>query len=282
MRVVSARSKARSWLTSSTVPSNSSIASSSASMDSTSRWLVGSSKMRKLAPESIIMASATRAVSPPESDRRPALHRVPGESEAAEVALDRAAAPGGPEIGDDLVERAILRHLRQVLAVVGDAHRVGHADLTGVRCALAHDRAQERGLTGTVRAHQAHDLAAADPGGEVVEQRAALHLEPDVGGDQHLIAAALVRRETQRHRAFLARRRTEAADPVEPPPPALGLRAVLSRDVAADVILLRRRSRGPAWRRRAARPAAARCAAGRRPRSPRCRTARCPASRWRT
>ena len=68
MRVVSVRSKARSWLTSSTVPPNDSIASSRASMDSTSRWLVGSSKMRKFAPDSIIMASATRAVSPPESD----------------------------------------------------------------------------------------------------------------------------------------------------------------------------------------------------------------------
>src|SRR6266704_1878599 len=68
IRVVSARNNARSWLTRITVPSYPSIASSSASIDSTSRWFVGSSRMSRLAPDSISIASATRARSPPDSE----------------------------------------------------------------------------------------------------------------------------------------------------------------------------------------------------------------------
>ena len=67
VRSAIASSSARSCETSSTVPGNASSAASSASRLSRSRWLVGSSRTRKFAPEATVTASASRRRSPPES-----------------------------------------------------------------------------------------------------------------------------------------------------------------------------------------------------------------------
>src|SRR4051812_540673 len=66
-RWATASSRARSCETSSTVPGKASSAVSSASRLSRSRWFVGSSSTRKLAPEATASASARRRRSPPES-----------------------------------------------------------------------------------------------------------------------------------------------------------------------------------------------------------------------
>ena len=60
-----ARSSARSWLTSITVPSNSLSAIARASRVARSRWLVGSSSSSRLGRCQTIMASTSRAFSPP-------------------------------------------------------------------------------------------------------------------------------------------------------------------------------------------------------------------------
>lgn len=59
--------KSRSWLTTITVPSNARIASLSTSLVRMSRWLVGSSKIRKLTGSSKSLIIAKRERSPPES-----------------------------------------------------------------------------------------------------------------------------------------------------------------------------------------------------------------------
>mmetsp|Transcript_25265 Transcript_25265/g.62588 ORF Transcript_25265/g.62588 Transcript_25265/m.62588 type:complete len:212 (-) Transcript_25265:613-1248(-) len=64
----SASQKGRSCETTTTAPSYSSRASSSAAMESTSRWLVGSSKSKTLHGVRQKVASATRAFSPPLRD----------------------------------------------------------------------------------------------------------------------------------------------------------------------------------------------------------------------
>ena len=69
VRVPTASSSARSWETSRIAPVNARSASSSASRDSMSRWLVGSSRISTLAPECTSTASDSRRRSPPESPR---------------------------------------------------------------------------------------------------------------------------------------------------------------------------------------------------------------------
>ena len=66
VRLPTASSSARSWEIRTTAPSNSISASSSASRLSMSRWLVGSSRTRTLAPEATRIASESRRCSPPE------------------------------------------------------------------------------------------------------------------------------------------------------------------------------------------------------------------------
>ena len=66
VRLPTASSRARSWETRTTAPSKAVSASSSASRLSMSRWLVGSSRIRTLAPEATRIASESRRCSPPE------------------------------------------------------------------------------------------------------------------------------------------------------------------------------------------------------------------------
>ena len=66
VREPTASSSARSWEISSTAPWKPWSAASSASRDSRSRWLVGSSRIRTLAPECTRIASDSRRRSPPD------------------------------------------------------------------------------------------------------------------------------------------------------------------------------------------------------------------------
>ena len=98
---------------------------------------MGSSKISRLAPDSIIIASATRARSPPESVPARRCTESPREAEAAEVTLNGSAPPVRPEVRDDVVQGLLGRHLRQVLAIVGDPHRVRDPELARVHRTLA-------------------------------------------------------------------------------------------------------------------------------------------------
>ena len=70
-----------------------------------------------------------------------------------------------------------------------------------------------------------------------------LDLDRHVLGDDDPISAALANLEPHRHRARVADRCTQPRNPLEPLSPTLRLLGVLSRDVARDVILLRRNLR---------------------------------------
>ena len=65
--VASPSRKSRSWLTKMTVPSNSRMASFSTSFERISRWLVGSSSIRKFTGSSRSLIIARRVRSPPDS-----------------------------------------------------------------------------------------------------------------------------------------------------------------------------------------------------------------------
>src|SRR4029077_4421147 len=75
---------------------------------------------------------------------------------------------------------------------------------------------------------------------EPLDQRAGPDSHAHVPGRHHLIAAPLGYFESERHRAIGANHRAEAGQAIEALAPALGLAAVLPRDVAGDVILLAR------------------------------------------
>src|SRR5690606_6738735 len=127
----------------------------------------------------------------------------------------------------------------EVLPVVGDVDRFTHLEIPAVQCALADDRAHERRLAGAVRADEADHLASGDTCGEVLDQDTAANLEPDILRDEYLVAPAAIGLQPQRHCAALAGRRTQARKAGESRPPPLCLAAVLTGDVAPDVLLLR-------------------------------------------
>ena len=66
-RVANRLMKYRSWLTNSSVPSKASTACSSHSLESMSRWFVGSSNISRLMLSSISIHSRRRLSSPPDS-----------------------------------------------------------------------------------------------------------------------------------------------------------------------------------------------------------------------
>ena len=84
VRVPTASSRARSWVTSSNAPLNALRASSSASRDSRSRWLVGSSRISTFAPPLTRIASDRRRRSPPERPRERLVGVLAAEQEAPE------------------------------------------------------------------------------------------------------------------------------------------------------------------------------------------------------
>jgi hypothetical protein len=199
-----------------------------------------------LARESIIIASATRARSPPESVSARRSTSSPEKPKRPRWPLHEPALPGGAEVLDDVVERLAERHLPHVLPVVRHLDRVAHAQRPGrQRAALADHRLEQRALAGAVGPDEAHHLAAREARGEVADEHAlalvgVAHGERRPVGDEHLVAAALRDLQAERHHVLLARRRREARRAGEQLAPPLGLLGVLPGEVAADVVLLRR------------------------------------------
>ena len=103
---------------------------------------------------------------------------------------------------------------------------------------LAQERAEQRGLPRPVTADEPHHVGALERAAEPVHQRALAHRYADVLRSHDLIAAPIGHLEPKRHRPFCPDNGTEPWQPLQTPAPALGLFAVLSRDVARDVVLL--------------------------------------------
>ena len=120
--------------------------------------------------------------------------------------------------------------------------RHGPAELHGafLRLALAEERLDERRLSSAVRADERDHVAAVRGCGEIADERAVADRDRERLGGDHAVAAAFGDLEAQLHRAAGARRRREARKPVEALAASLGLRCVLSGDVAADVVLFLR------------------------------------------
>ena len=127
IRSGTASSSARSWETSRIVPGKASSAASSASRDSTSRWFVGSSRMRKFDPDATSSASASRRRSPPESavTERSCVSQPEKRKRPSSVL---GARSGQTRRGSGRVEhRAAARELERVLREVRRARRRARA-----------------------------------------------------------------------------------------------------------------------------------------------------------
>ena len=126
VRLPTASSRARSWETRTTAPSNSRRASSSASRLSMSRWLVGSSRIRTLAPEATRIASERRRCSPPEMSLSFFSDVRAREEEAAEQVAGLLAGQPGLAL-HRLEHGAVPGGALGVLGEVADARRGGPA-----------------------------------------------------------------------------------------------------------------------------------------------------------
>src|SRR5882762_299543 len=107
---------------------------------------------------------------------------------------------------------------------------------------LAQKRAEQRGLPRPVASDDPDHAGALQRAAESLHQGARADGHAQVPCGHYLITASFGHLEPQRHRAVGSDDRAEAWQPLEPLAPALGLFAVLSRDVARDVVLLVRDS----------------------------------------
>ena len=148
------------------MPGNASSAASSASRLSRSRWLVGSSRTRKFAPDATTSASASRRRSPPESattglswSSQPEKRKRPS-SACACGALQPGGAHRALEHAAALVQLdLVLREVRDLDAVPDPAEPA------------ADDRLEQRRLARAVRADQGDVLAPLEHELGVLEQR---------------------------------------------------------------------------------------------------------------
>ena len=121
--------------------------------------------------------------------------------------LDLTARPERAEIIDHLVERAIERDLRHVLAIVRQADRPARAEHAAVDGVLADEGTEEGRLPCPVRADDADAVTAHDARGHVVHEQAIIDGDAHVLGRHDLVATALGDVETDGHGVVLADRR---------------------------------------------------------------------------
>src|SRR5256884_4597674 len=103
---------------------------------------------------------------------------------------------------------------------------------------LAKERAQQRGFSRPVASDDSHHAGSLQGAAESLHQGVRADRHAYVLGSHHLIAAPFGHLEPQRHRAVGSDDQAEPGQPLETPAPTLGLFAVLSGDVARDVVLL--------------------------------------------
>src|SRR5436189_2605812 len=107
---------------------------------------------------------------------------------------------------------------------------------------LAQERSQQRGFSRPVASDDPHHAGALQGAAESLHQGTRADRHAHVLGSHHLIAAPFGHLKPQRHRAVWSDDRAEPRQPLETLAPALGLFAVLSSDVARDVVPLVRDS----------------------------------------
>src|SRR5207245_1434197 len=103
---------------------------------------------------------------------------------------------------------------------------------------LAQERSQQRGFSRPVASDDSHHAGSLQGAAESLHQGTRGDRHAHVLGSHHLIAAPFGHLEPQRHHAVGSDDRAEPRQPLETLAPALGLFAVLSSDVARDVVLL--------------------------------------------
>src|SRR5438445_11250300 len=103
---------------------------------------------------------------------------------------------------------------------------------------LAQQRAEQRGFSRPVASDDSHHAGSLQGAAESLHQGTRADRHAHVLRGHYLITAPFCHLEPQGHRAVGSDDRAEPGQPLETPAPALGLFAVLSGDVARDVVLL--------------------------------------------
>src|SRR6266849_9130518 len=105
---------------------------------------------------------------------------------------------------------------------------------------LAQERLQQRGLPRPVASDDPDHAGALQSAAESLHQGARADRHAHVLRGHYLITAPFCHLEPQRHRAVGFDDRAEPGQALETPAPTLGLFAVLSGEVARDIVLLLR------------------------------------------
>src|SRR5262249_29170013 len=92
--------------------------------------------------------------------------------------------------------RVEMAHL---LVVIGHCDIAANTQYPLVWGVLTHEQPQERAFASPIRPHETHFLATVDRTGEAAQHRAVAIGLPDLAGDDHLMALALIGGEAQLH-----------------------------------------------------------------------------------
>src|SRR5262249_15197295 len=152
---------------------------------------------------------------------------VTREPETAQVPLDPTSLPLGSQIRDDVVERLVERHLREVLPVVANRNRATELEVATLYGMLAQQGPEERALPHPVLADHAQHVRATQGSAEPRDQSAVSDPHTHVPSRHDLISAPLGHFEPERHRVVGTDHLGETRQAVEALAPALGLLAVL-------------------------------------------------------
>src|SRR5436190_21472611 len=94
------------------------------------------------------------------------------------MSLDPTAFPFWPQPGDHIVQRAVERHLGEILTVVADRDRRAEPQLARLRRMLAQERPHQRGLAGPVAADDAEHAGPLHRAAEPLDQGAWRRADP--------------------------------------------------------------------------------------------------------
>ena len=167
-------------------------------MFSTSRWLVGSSRIEEIGARE--RHERERHASPLAAAERADLakHFIAAEAERAEAILHLASAPERPLILDRIEQRLAEREVGEVLPKPCGRDRSADLRLATRRFAIADDGGDERRLARAVRPDERDEVVPSQHGREVLDEHAAGHFHAQVLDRDHLIAAAFSDFELER------------------------------------------------------------------------------------
>ena len=165
-----------SWLTRITAPEYSVSASTSASRDSISRWLVGSSRISRCGASMVASSSDSRAFCPPDRRADDGIGLIGHQAEAGQPRAQPGLLLGRAQALDVLQRRLVdVQLIHLMLGEIADAQFDGAVDPALACLKFARQQLGKRGFSFAIAAQKGDPVVLVDPQGQLAQHgRAAI------------------------------------------------------------------------------------------------------------